>query len=69
MHITGQRITVSFYLLVVGPRRKISSNLDGITPSIEIVPTCRVSLVVQIVENPFAMQKTWVKYVGWEDLL
>jgi len=54
---------------VVGPRRKISSNLDGITPSVEIVPTCRVSLVVQIVENPFAMQKTWVKYVGWEDLL
>ena len=25
------------------------------------------SLVVQLVKNPFAMQKTWVWSLGWED--
>ena len=27
------------------------------------------SLVVQMVENPPAMRKTWVQSLGWEDLM
>ena len=27
------------------------------------------SLVGQLVKNPFAMWKTWVQYLGWEDPL
>ena len=27
------------------------------------------SLVAQLVKNLTAMQKTWVQYLGWEDLL
>ena len=27
------------------------------------------SLVAQLVENPPAMQETWVRSLGWEDLL
>ena len=29
----------------------------------------RASLVAQLVKNPPAMQKTWVRYLGWEDPL
>ena len=29
----------------------------------------RASLVAQLVRNPPAMQKTWVKSLGWEDPL
>ena len=29
----------------------------------------RASLVAQLVKNPPAMQKTWVKSLGWEDPL
>ena len=29
----------------------------------------RASLVVQLVENPPAMQETWVQSLGWEDPL
>ena len=31
--------------------------------------TVNTSLVAQLVKNPPAMQKTWVKFLGWEDLL
>ena len=27
------------------------------------------SLVAQLIENPPAMQETWVQSLGWEDLL
>ena len=27
------------------------------------------SLVAQLVKNPFAMQETWVQFLGWEDPL
>jgi len=30
---------------------------------------CFVSLVVQLVKNPPAMQETWVPSLGWEDPL
>ena len=29
----------------------------------------RASLVAQLVKNPPAMQETWVRSLGWEDLL
>ena len=29
----------------------------------------RASLVAQTVKNPTAMQETWVRSLGWEDLL
>ena len=29
----------------------------------------RASLVAQMVKNPTAMQETWVRSLGWEDLL
>ena len=29
----------------------------------------RTSLVAQIVKNPLAMQETWVRSLGWEDVL
>ena len=29
----------------------------------------RASLVAQVVKNPPAMQETWVRSLGWEDLL
>ena len=29
----------------------------------------RASLVTQLVNNPSAMQETWVQSLGWEDLL
>ena len=30
---------------------------------------CRASLVAQLVKNPLAMRETWVRSVGWEDVL
>ena len=30
---------------------------------------CMASLVAQIVENPPAVQESWVQYLGWEDPL
>ena len=30
---------------------------------------CQASLVAQIVKNPPAMQKTWVRSLGWEEPL
>ena len=33
------------------------------------VPSFRASLVAQLVKNPPAMQETWVRSLGWEDLL
>ena len=34
-----------------------------------ILPLTRASLVVQLVKNLLAMQKTWVQSLGWEDPL
>ena len=34
-----------------------------------VATKCRASLVVQMVKNPSAIQKTWVRSLGWEDLL
>ena len=30
---------------------------------------CPISLVAQMVKRPYAMQKTWVQSLGWEDPL
>ena len=32
-------------------------------------PLAWASLVAQLVENPPTMQETWVRSLGWEDLL
>ena len=32
-------------------------------------PKPQASLVAQLVKNPPAMQETWVRSLGWEDLL
>ena len=34
-----------------------------------MAPLLKVSLVVQLVKNLPAMQETWVRSLGWEDLL
>ena len=31
------------------------------------LPTCRASLIAQLVKNLPAMQETWVRSLGWED--
>ena len=35
---------------------------------VPVIPV-RASLVAQMVKNPPAMWKTWVRFLGWEDLL
>ena len=58
------------------PERKAVTNLDSISKGRDItLPTkihrvkAMVSLVAQMVKNLLAMQETWIRSLGWEDLL
>ena len=47
----------------------LNSFLSDSVFSLWIIFCLTASLVAQLVKNPPAMQKTWVKFLGWEDLL
>ena len=36
---------------------------------LEVTLDCWAPLVAQLVKNPPAVQETWVRSLGWEDLL
>ena len=53
-----------------------SLNLDPVTGGVSLAgswqlptPVFLTSLMAQLVKNPPAMQETWVRSLGWEDLL
>ena len=51
--------------------KKVSCNMNYNSKNIfyKIVYKLRASLVAQLVENPPAMQETWVRSLGWQGLL
>ena len=50
-------------------REKDIKQLTGCLVGSQYLVASQASLVVQLVKNPPAMWETWVRSLGWEDLL
>ena len=52
------------------PARRLAASLQATSRKHRtVLKVSRASLVAQLVKNPPAMQETWVRSLGWEDLL